>query len=193
MPDPQDGVYVSHLTLSFGGSSPRPSSPSGTDADDEALRRLRHEVVEPVVRSIVRDDELTALRVYREGGAAPGEVSVEVVAGEDWFGLLLSSASWEGEQRWGPDRLAARLADALEDWVPETAFAWGQRRFADPGAYLRRDGEVDPASCTARARPTSPGDDPAPRPRRAKALVRCEPPVGIEPTTFSLRVRCSTD
>ena len=23
--------------------------------------------------------------------------------------------------------------------------------------------------------------------------VRCEPPVGIEPTTFSLRVRCSTD
>ena len=32
-----------------------------------------------------------------------------------------------------------------------------------------------------------------PHPGRVEPLVVREPPVGIEPTTFSLRVRCSTD
>ena len=58
-----------------------------------------------------------------------------VVVGADVFSLLLSSASWEGADRWGADRLAERLADALEDWVPETSFGWGQQRRADPRAH----------------------------------------------------------
>jgi transposase len=37
------------------------------------------------------------------------------------------------------------------------------------------------------------GDDPSGSPWRENPLIGWEPPVGIEPTTFSLRVRCSTD
>ena len=40
---------------------------------------------------------------------------------------------------------------------------------------------------------SGPGDDSAGPPRRENPRVCTEPPVGIEPTTFSLRVRCSTD
>ncbi|TYP84779.1 hypothetical protein [Blastococcus xanthinilyticus] len=148
MADEQSGAYTSHLSISFGDPPPAPSPPSATDADDEGLRRLRQDVVEPVVRSIVRDDELTAIRVYRQGAGIPGDIWVDVVAGGDCFGLLLSSASWEGEPRWGADRLAARLADALEDWVPETSFAWGRLRSADPQAWRDRpgNGTADPSS-----------------------------------------------
>ncbi|SDF17571.1 hypothetical protein SAMN05660485_02772 [Blastococcus fimeti] len=103
---------------------------------DAALARLRDDVVLPVARSILRDGEAATARLWREDRPLPGEIWVQVAVGpEDVFMLLLSSASWEGELRAGDDALAARLADALEDWVPETSFGWGQQRRADPRAH----------------------------------------------------------
>jgi hypothetical protein len=108
---------------------------------DEDLQALRDDVVEPVVRSILRADEVEAIEVYREDGVAPGDIWVRVRARGETFVDLLSSISWEGAHRAGPEELAERLSDHLEDWVPETRFAWGERRIADrkPGRRTAAD------------------------------------------------------
>ncbi|SEL95391.1 hypothetical protein SAMN04515665_12431 [Blastococcus sp. DSM 46786] len=101
---------------------------------EDELDRLRADVVEPVARSVLRDDEFESAELWREDGVAPDEIWVRVVARGEMFRDLLSSPSWEGFERAGPGALAARLADHLEDWVCETRFAWGERRRADPTA-----------------------------------------------------------
>jgi hypothetical protein len=105
----------------------------------EDLRALRDDVVEPVVRSLLRADEIEGIEVYREDGVAPEDIWVRIQARGETFVDLLSSASWEGPQRAGPEELAERLSDHLEDWVPETGFAWGERRVADREAWRRGD------------------------------------------------------
>ena len=136
MTEPPHRAHTSELRLRFGaGPTLGASGPSATDATDAALRRLRDDVVVPVVSSILRDDEPASVRLRVQDDEWPGDIWVTVVVGEDVFNLLLSSASWEGPQRAGPGQLAARLADALEDWVPETSFGWGQQRRADPRAH----------------------------------------------------------
>ena len=138
MTDPPDRAYVSELRLHFDGagplSAPPPEAPEQADA---ALARLRDEVVLPVARSILRDGETVTARLQLVDDEAPADIWLNLSVGDDVFGLLLSSASWEGPERAGPDQLAARLADALEDWVPETSFGWGQQRRADPRAHRR--------------------------------------------------------
>ena len=106
-----------------------------TDAEDERLRRLRQRVVEPVVRSVLKPEEIEALSVHWGIDGNEGDVWVRIdVPGERHERLLLSP--W-----WEPDPydtepppseadIAAHLAVMLEDWVCETDFAWGQQRRA---------------------------------------------------------------
>ena len=154
MAEPPDRAYTSDLSLRFGpGPALGASGPSATDATDAALRRLRDDVVVPVVGSILRDDEPASVRLRIEDDEWPGDIWVTVVVGRDVFGLLLSSASWEGELRAGDDALAARLADALEDWVPETSFGWGEQRRADPLAHRSPGPRNDAAGPSRRTDP----------------------------------------
>ncbi len=106
------------------------------DDTDEDLRALHRDVVEPIARSILRDDELDSVRVHRDA-EDPGEIYATIVGRGEAYIHLLSSPSWDEHQ--SLDRLADRLVDGLEDWVCETRFAWGERRIGNKDA-MRRDG-----------------------------------------------------
>jgi hypothetical protein len=134
MAEPPDRAYTSELTLRF-PPGPGPSGPSVTDATDAGLERLRDDVVLPVAHSILRPGETVTARLRLVDDDASDDIWLDLAVSGEIFSLLLSNASWEGESRAGDDALAARLADALEDWVPETSFGWGQRRRADPRAH----------------------------------------------------------
>lgn len=90
---------------------------------------MRRRIVEPVVTSLLSADELDHLEVWATRSGGVDEVWVRVVARGESFRDLLDSTEW-GTGRDGGS-LAARLADHLEDWISETAFAWGQQRTAD--------------------------------------------------------------
>ncbi|MGY2127146.1 hypothetical protein [Blastococcus sp. SYSU DS0617] len=153
MTEPPDRAYTSELRLQFGATDPDPEPPSVTDATDAALSRLRDEVVLPVARSILRDGETVSARLRLVDDDAPADIWLQMTVGDDVFALLLSSASWEGVERAGDDQLAQRLADALEDWVPETSFGWGEQRRADPRAHRRPGPRNDAAGPSRRTDP----------------------------------------
>lgn len=104
---------------------PWPETPERTEA---RVRGLVVSVVEPGELRSFRLEWVTpsahqwdlphagriALRVTI--GAGDDEVYSQEIWGPDW------DCPWEVE--------LGRLASELEDWVCETSFAWGQRRFA---------------------------------------------------------------
>ena len=116
----------------IGGVLPAPAV-----VTDDDLLGLQRDVVEPIARSILRDDELETIRVYREDGSSPfhsrGDIWVTITAKGETFMELVGSGSW------AVDVVAERLVDHLEDWVCETRFAWGERREASLDAVQRGD------------------------------------------------------
>ena len=131
-------AYTSKLTLYFGSAAPpaQPGPGDVTDAEDEHLRALRRTVVEPVVTSLLTDDELEHLAVHRGVDGEPDDVWVVLTAAGEVFEDLLFSPSWRLGQPDGghalltPQQCAERLADNLEDWIAESRFGWGQQRTA---------------------------------------------------------------
>lgn len=118
-------------------SSPRPGPV--TDADDARLAALRRRVVEPVVRSLLEPGELEALSVHWGVDGEVSDVWVRLdVPGEryeqwlpsPWHQSELAGAGEATEAPVTEVEVAAQLAHHLEDWVCETAFAWGQQRRA---------------------------------------------------------------
>lgn len=112
-----------------------PYGPGGiTDADDEHLRDLRRTIAEPVVTSLLTDDELGSLSTHRGVGGETGEVWVRIVAGgEAFLGFLplWSDEELDGEGALtGAQHSAEHLASNLEDWIAESGFGWGQQRTA---------------------------------------------------------------
>ena len=105
---------------------PWPEAPERTEARVRGL-----------VSSVVHADELVSLRL-EWATAIPRQVddlaaslvalqlTVTTVGDDDWF----------QEEIWRPDWYPSweyalgQLADALQDWVCETRFAWGQQRRA---------------------------------------------------------------
>lgn len=113
--------------------APRPGPV--TDADDERLAQLRRRVVEPVVTSVLEPEEIEHLSVHWGSGGREGDVWVRIdVPDERHEELLLSPwwvpDLWDVEVPTSHAQVAAHLADRLEDWVCETAFARGQQRRA---------------------------------------------------------------
>lgn len=111
---------------------PEPSVPQRpgqvTDATDAVLASICVRAVLPVVASLLTGDELEHLHLA--WGALPYERDVWVclVAGGEAFEDLLHSPDWQDDGDMDAAIVAARLADHLQDWVCETAFAWGQLR-----------------------------------------------------------------
>ncbi|WP_375504632.1 hypothetical protein [uncultured Jatrophihabitans sp.] len=102
-----------------------------TDATDTELATLRAKAVLPVVASLLSEDELEDLHLA--WGAPPNErdVWLHLVARGEVFEDLLDSPTYEGGGELDAVTVAARLADRMQDWVCETAFAWGQLRAVD--------------------------------------------------------------
>ena len=116
-----------------GERAPRPGPV--TDADDERLARLRRRVVEPVVTSVLTAEEIEHLSVHWGVDGREGNVWVRLdVPDQRHEELLLSpwwvADPWDVEVPTSAEQIAAHLGDRLEDWVCETAFAWGQQRRA---------------------------------------------------------------
>lgn len=88
--------------------------------EDEGRTRSR---VAALVSSLVRDDELQ-------------EMLVETSTRSIWLTIRAGNRDIFEEQIWIPDGpltwedALAQLADRLEDWICETAFAWGEQRRA---------------------------------------------------------------
>lgn len=113
------------------------TGPGGDDLFDPwDIDDVRERVVLPVVRSVLRPNELRGVEVgwglwtsSWDRGAPDDELWVLVhTTGEASFGCLI----WDpvgGEQTETHGEVAYLLADRLEDWVCED-FAWGEQRIA---------------------------------------------------------------
>lgn len=102
-----------------------PEAPERTGARERAL-----------VASVASADEIDDARLERVTPTAQQPDDPDA----PWVALRLTVMAGEDDtfqqEIWAPDRYAdwgvalGCLADALEDWVCETRFAWGQRRRA---------------------------------------------------------------
>ena len=99
-----------------------------TDVVDHELAELRRRVVDPVVASVLTDDELESVVVFEE--RAGQEVRATVVArGEASHHYLQMQRSLPAADE-ELAVMAAQFASQLEDFVAESGFAWGEQRVA---------------------------------------------------------------
>jgi hypothetical protein len=98
-----------------------------TDLNSGDLAEVRRRVVEPVIRSLLREEELESLqlRLVPESEHDDARVWVHVIAAGESFEAPVVKVLNQFED---PVDAAAGLYDALWDWVVETKFAWGQDR-----------------------------------------------------------------
>lgn len=111
------------------GGEQRPGAVS--NSNDTDLAGLRADVVLPVVTSLLTPQELDEVELAWGEMPHQQDMWVRVVARGEVFSYLLDSPEWEGGGQSDRPLLAQRLAEQLEDWVCETAFAWGERRQAN--------------------------------------------------------------
>ena len=97
------------------------------DLDPSDVDEVRRRIVDPVVRSLLRDHELESiqLRVVPENEDDDARVWIELVAVDESFQAPVVALR---DQPVDPVDAAAWLYDALWDWLVETRFAWGQDR-----------------------------------------------------------------
>lgn len=92
------------------------------DLDPRDLGEVRRRVVEPVLRSLIRPDELGDVDLSVEDG----DVYVRVAAqGELVTWSLLGTLD---DRSWDAREMADRFYDLITDDLPTTAFAWGEQR-----------------------------------------------------------------
>jgi len=99
-----------------------------TDAVDAELAEFRRRVVDPVVVSVLSNEELESVVVFEESSSH--EVRATVVArGETSYHYLQMERSLPVADEELVSR-AAQFASELEDFVAESSFAWGELRVA---------------------------------------------------------------
>lgn len=112
------------------------AEPDVFDLDCSDLLEVHRRVVTPVVASLIRPDELESctLRFGPPPGWRPAfddddpEVWLILSAGGETFEWRVCTAT---RVLWSAEDTAMTLCDALEDWLPETGFAWGEQRGGD--------------------------------------------------------------
>lgn len=133
--DPEPGTSwwrVEHNTTPLPSQrTPRPGPV--TDTQDERLATLRRQVVDPVVQAMLRPQEIEHLSVHWGIDGRDGDVWVQIDAPGDRYTDWLPSPWWQPDPSEldppGSDaEIAEHLADRLQDWIAESAFAWGQLR-----------------------------------------------------------------
>lgn len=92
------------------------------DLDPRDLEEVRRRVVEPVVRSLIRREELDDVWVYLDTDF----VSVSVKAGGKLVNM--STLGPLGEGLWDAVKWADHSYDMLTTDLPMSTFAWGQLR-----------------------------------------------------------------
>ena len=92
------------------------------DLDPRDLEEVRRRVVEPVVRSLIRRDELDDVWVYLDTDC----VSVSVRAGGKLVNMCTLGPLDEG--LWDAVKWADHFYDMLTNDLPTSTFAWGQQR-----------------------------------------------------------------
>jgi hypothetical protein len=97
------------------------------DLDPRDLAEVRRRVVDPVVGSLIRPEELERVDVLVHDGS----VMVNVVARREWLGAFLGEAADVGP--WDAAERAEHLYDSLTNDLPTTGFAWGEER---TGSYV---------------------------------------------------------
>lgn len=123
------------------------------DLDAADLGEVRRRVVDPVLLAGLRPGELDDVELTfgppRSWSGSPvdaddvPDVWLTVVARGETFWTTPVRATFE---RWPAYDVAVVLADQLEDWLPETGFAWGQRRVVDIGPTVPRMAERRPGA-----------------------------------------------
>lgn len=127
-------AYGSSLTLWQDDLPAIPSRPimptAGPESNqiDPLLALLKRAVVDPVVTSLLRPDELEAVGVHWAAGGDPRATFVRIVARGQEFQAPLTSPEWSTSSL---DECALALAGQLEDWIAESSFGWGENRRAD--------------------------------------------------------------
>ena len=104
------------------------------DLDCSDLDEVRRRVVDPVVGSLTRSDELDHIDL--QFGPPQGyKPDFEIDDPEVWLLLGVKDEEFafrvcKATRDLGSAREAAdQLYDALSDWLPETSFAWGEQRY----------------------------------------------------------------
>jgi hypothetical protein len=95
------------------------------DLDPRDVEELRRRVIDPVVRSLVRPDELEEIQVTVDGR----QYIVRVRACGEW--ILSSPAEWgyvDGSRLWDAEETATDLYIDLRDELVESRLSWGQWR-----------------------------------------------------------------
>lgn len=101
------------------------------DLDPRNVDEIRRRVVEPVVRSLIRPDELEdiSLDIRPEGdprGEVRGILTVAVKASGEWISPPIG---WGvGDFLLDADDFAADVYDRLRDELTESRLAWGELR-----------------------------------------------------------------
>ncbi|WP_448638251.1 hypothetical protein [Geodermatophilus sp. URMC 63] len=101
------------------------------DLDPQNVDEIRRRVVEPVVRSLIRPDELEDILIeIRPDGPPQSEVpsilTVAVKASGEW---ISPPTGWGvGDFLLDADYFAADLYDRLRDELTESRLAWGELR-----------------------------------------------------------------
>ena len=114
---------------------PMPAAwPTSPDTVRQEVRQVVDSVIHPneldecnviwlALEDAPRADYVNTASLFLHGDTSP-TLWVQVIAGgEEWW-----HGTWRAEMNW--DGCLASLADQLESWVSETAFAWGQQRVA---------------------------------------------------------------
>jgi|UPI00047E7FE3 hypothetical protein len=90
------------------------------------LDELRRRVVEPVVKSLIRPDELDEISVTIEESSSPSRHFRVALKVRDE--LISSPQSWWVYEQSDLERFAAELYDSLRDELVEDRLSWGEWR-----------------------------------------------------------------
>ena len=105
---------------------------------DEVSRR----VVDPVIKSLVRPDELEGIPVQVD--AAMGDFRVALLACGEWVAPPLGwFVTDDDDHLWDAERFAAELYDRLRDELTESRLSWGELRDGEYDVLGPRGGADD--------------------------------------------------
>jgi ribosomal protein S18 acetylase RimI-like enzyme len=109
------------------------------DIDPGDLGELRRRIVDSVLASLLAPDEVDSVQL-RVGGSPHSSWVDEPRAADEIWVLLDARGEHEeiwlchlADEAWSAEDMASDFYTRVEDWLPETRFAWGEQR---SGTYV---------------------------------------------------------